>query len=397
MTLRRSALCISLLLIAFALGAEPMVSTPQIGAIVDSTKTVTLGWTSELNAAKYVIELSESPEFRRLLALKDAEITATQGETGASYDIAFANDDESLKPGQTYFWRASAILQDGTRVAGQVGAFTTARNPFASLAAHGFSLTRAEEGVDKDKPATLSFIRKGADEGEEQYIAEFLLAWQGEDRFFPNPRSPFAWSPAARVAGKLTNDSSEIDTLAKIAAGVVTDWSFRDGRVTLHQNLSAVYEGDQEFDNRNRLVEYLGTISAGSIGTYVPRFGNAIQTRWRPYLGLTYGDKVDVADDATVTEENVFRIVPQLDVTVRLNAIKNLLGITDVLLSANHKIYFQPNEERDRLNYFSAALDFEIGTGFTTGLAFKNGYDAPKFKGVNTLALTFGITFGGGE
>lgn len=393
----RGGLSVSLVLIAMTAAAEPLVSTPQIGAVIDSTKTVTLGWTSEPNAAKYMVELSESQDFGTLIALKDAEVVATAGETGASYDVAFASEDESLKPGRTYFWRANAILQNGTRVSGQTGAFRTARSPFASLAENGFSLTRAEEGVDKDKPATLSFIRKGNDEGEEQYIAEFLLAWQGEDHFFPNSRSPFAWSPSVRGAGKLTNDSTDIDTLAKVAAGVVTDWSFRDGAVTLHQNLSAVYEGDQEFDERNRLVEYLTTISAGSIGTYVPRFGNAIQTRWRPYLGLAYGDKVDVADDSTVTEEDVYRIVPQLDVTVRLNAIRDLLGITDVLLSANHKIYFRPYEDRDRLNYFTAALDFEIGTGFTTGLLFKNGYDAPKFKGVNTLALTFGVTFGSSE
>ena len=395
------ALAVPLLLIAWTATAEPLVSTPQIGAVVDSAKTVTLGWTAEPNAAKYVVELSETADFATLLALKDAEITSTVGETGASYDIAFATEGQSLEPGKIYYWRANAILQNGDVVKGQTGAFRTARSPFAALAKKGFSLTRAEEGVDKDKPATLSFIRKGDDEGEQQYIAEFLLAWQGEDFFFPNEKSPFSWSPSASVAGKLTNDSTDIDTLAKVAAGVVTTWSFRDGALTLHQNLSAVYEGDQEFDDRNRIVEYLGTITVGSIGRFVPlshyhrSLGDSIELRWRPYVGLAYGDKIDVADDATVTESDVYRIVPQLDVTLRLKKIRNLLGITDVLLSANDKVYFQPNEERDRLNYFTAALDFEIGTGFTTGLSFKNGYDAPKFKGINTLALTFGVTFGG--
>jgi len=389
------ALLVSVVLLAVGAAAEPRVSTPQIGSIVDPTKPLTLGWTSEPNAAKYQVELSESPDLHELLSLKNAEIKAVPGETGASYDVSFASDSESLKPHHAYFWRVVATLQDGAVVNGQVGEFTTARNPFAWLAKNGLSLTRAEEGVDKDKPATLSFIRKGADKGEKQYLAEFLLTWQGDDHFFPDKRSSFAWSPTARIAGKLTNDSTGIDTLAKVAAGLVTDWTFRDGRVTWHQNFSAVYEGDQNFDSRNRLAEYLTTVSAGSIGTYVPHFGGAIQTRWRPYLGLAYGDKIAVAKDATATQEHVYRIAPQLDMSARLDSIRTLLGVTNVLLSLNDKMYLRPQEERERLNYFTAALDFEIGNGFTTGLAFKNGHDAPKFKGINTLALTFGVTFGG--
>lgn len=65
------------------------------------------------------------------------------------------------------------------------------------------------------------------------------------------------------------------------------------------------------------------------------------------------------------------------------------------MLSVTDKYYILPNEEEDRYNFFTASLDLELAKGFSTGLSFKNGHDAPKFQGVNVLALTFGVKVGG--
>jgi hypothetical protein len=375
--------------------AQPLISSPVSGTFgVDSTDTVTLAWTAAANATSYHIDVSEDPLFGSRLALKDNDIDAKPNVLGQSYDITFADQNETLKAGRPYYWRVTATLDDGQHLTSTTAVFITAADPFKKLADAGFALTRAEDGVDKDKPATLSFIRKGSDEGEQQYIAEFLATWQGKP-FPSSPNTNSLFSPSAAAAGKLTNDSKDTDTLAKISVGIVNDISLPTTPISsVYQSLNASYEGDQEFNSRKALLEYLLTYSNQRIGRFSGGPSDRFQRLFRPYLGLAFGRNVDKTDSGE-TKKKIYRIAPQADLKFRLNALSRRLGLASSLLSLSDKVYILPNEERRRHNFFTASLDFELAKGFSVGIAFKNGHDAPKFEGVNTLALTFGVKIGG--
>jgi hypothetical protein len=144
-----------------ALAQAPLVSSPSDGTLgVDAATPLTLAWTTVPNATAYVVELSERPSFQPL-PLTDPQVPAEAGRDGQTYLVRFT-DDTVLRPGRVYQWRVSALV-GGQRVTSDAARFTTASDPFAWLAVRGVSLTRAEDGVDKDKPATVGFIRQGGD------------------------------------------------------------------------------------------------------------------------------------------------------------------------------------------------------------------------------------------
>lgn len=385
------------LLATHASGQEPpLISSPVTGTHgLDSTKPLTLAWTTVTGAASYLVEVSEDPQFASLLPLSGTSVQANPNVLGQSYDIKFLNSGDSLKARQVYYWRVTAILQNGQHLTSLTAVFITAADPFKKLADLGFALTRTEDGVNKDKPATLSFIRKGSKADEQQYIAEFLAVWRGGD-YFPSPGSRFSFSPSVAVAGKLTDESENIDTLAKISIGVINDVLLRETPMvqSLYHSLNLTYEGDQDFESRKALAEYLLTYSSRRIGRFSGGPANPVQSFFRPFIGLTYGKNIEVGDSRE-TEDTIFRIVPQADLKFRLNFLSRGMGISSALLSITDKYYILPSEERDRFNFFTASLDLELAKGFSTGLSFKNGHDAPKFEGVNTLALTFGVKIGG--
>ena len=392
---RRVAVILPLffVIVAHASGqVPPLISTPVSGTHgLDSTKAITLGWTSVTNAASYLVEVSEDMPFATLLPLSGTNILANPSLTGQSYIISAG----SLKAKQVYYWRVTAILQDGQRLTSLPAVFITAADPFKKLADRGFALTRTEDGVNKDKPATLSFIRKGSDADEQQYIAEFLATWKGGD-YFPSPGSRFSFSPSVALAGKLTDESETTDTLVKIGIGVINDVLLRETPTvqSLYHSLSLTYEGDQEFESRKMLAEYILTYTSNWSGRFSGGPEDSVQVFFRPFIGLTYGKNIEVGDSME-TENTIFRIVPQADLKFNLNFLSRGMGISRALLSVTDKYYMLPNEERDEFNFFTASLDLELAKGLGVGLSFKNGHDAPKFEGVNTLALTFGVKIGG--
>src|SRR5581483_11738912 len=100
----------------------------------------------------------------------------------------------TLQPGRRYYWRVSAEV-NGASTTSTVATFTTASDPFRWLANRHFSLTRAEDGVDKDKPATIGFIRQGGDTPTQQLASQFLLGWQANPIFAP-PDGSLVISPS---------------------------------------------------------------------------------------------------------------------------------------------------------------------------------------------------------
>src|SRR5581483_9162447 len=145
-----------------------------------------------------------------------------------------------------------------------------ASDPFRWLANRHFSLTRAEDGVDKDKPATIGFIRQGGDTPTQQLASQFLLGWQANPIFAP-PDGSLVISPSFAFAGNITSDKDAEDTLAKAAGGLVLDWSFGDRPTrSLYQTVDLAYEGDQSFDDPNLLLDYLLTYSGPGVGRFYP-------------------------------------------------------------------------------------------------------------------------------
>ena len=364
----------------------PLISSPVSGTRgVDPDKPLMLAWTTVPDATAYLVELSEDDTFTKVLPLKDARVAAQPGQLGQTYLVQFA-DETAIAPGKTYYWRVTASVSGGVRSA--VATFTTAGDPFKWLADHNLSLTRADDGVDKDKPATVGFIRQGGTAPSEEFAAEFLLGWEGT----PKPVGSLFLSPSIDFAGKMSSDRDAEDTLAKIRGGVLVDWSFGQTPVrSLYQTLDIGYEGDQAFDNSSVLIEYLLTYSGPGVGRYYPGAATQpVQLLIRPYLlaGLGKNQGGDSSDWLR-------RVGPQLDVKLRLNLLARALGISGALLAFTDRWYVLSGYERDTANYFTVSMDLMVAKGFAFGYSYKRGYDAPLFRGVNRMALTVGLGFGG--
>ena len=179
--------------------------------------------------------------------------------------------------------------------------------------------------------------------------------------------------------------------MAKVAGGVVTDWSFGDAPVrSLYQTLDLAYEGDQEFNAANLQLDYLFTYSGPLIGRFMPISPMApAQLLVRPYFLATWVNGTDSG-----TENTRARVGAQVDLKVRLNGVARALGISSTLLSFTDRWSSLSGYAMDHANYLTASLDFQIARGFSVGYAFKRGEDAPTFLGVNRMALTIGIGFG---
>jgi len=370
----------------------PLISSPSSGTLgLDAAAPLTLAWTTVPDATEYVVELSENPSFAPLLPLRDPRVAAQAGRLGQTYLVQFT-DETALRPGRTYYWRVSAVV-GGARDTSDVATFTTANDPFAWLVDHNFSLTRSEDGVDKDKPATLGFVRQGGSSPSQQIVAEFLFGWQGDSRFIPAD-GPFSVSPSIAFAGNMSSDATAEDTLAKIAGGAVFDLSFGDRPTrSLYQTLDVAYEGDQAYNDANLTIDYLITYSGSGIGRFHPTSPAApAQFFVRPYLLATV---VKPTDDQASTSDAKTRLGPQVDLKVRLNFLARALGISGSLLSLTDRWYSLSGYNRDTANLAAVSLDLQIAKGFIIGYAFKRGRDAPAFKGVSRMALTVGIGFGG--
>jgi hypothetical protein len=366
--------------------AAPLISSPVSGTRgVDSDTPLTLAWTTVANATSYLVELSETDAFTTLLPLKDARVAAQPGQLGQIYLVQFA-DDTAIVPGKTYYWRVTASVGGGD-VRSAVAMFTTAGDPFKWLTDHHFSLTRADDGVDKDKPATVGFIRQGGAAPSEQVAAEFLLGWEGNSK----PVGSLFLSPSFDFAGKMSSNKEAEDTLAKIRGGVLIDWSFGQTPTrSLYQTLDVGYEGDQAFDNSSLQIQYLLTYSGPGIGRYFPGSpAQPLQLLVRPYLLAAFGKDQD--DEPS---EWLRRVGPQLDVKLRLNFLARALGISGTLVALTDRWYALSGYERDAANYFTVSVDLMVAKGFAFGYTYKRGYDAPTFTGVNRMALTIGLGFG---
>jgi hypothetical protein len=282
---------------------------------------------------------------------------------------------------------------NGTRLTSAPAIFTTASDPFGWLADHNLFLTRSEDDVDRATPAIVGFISQGGANPSQQVIAEFLLGWDGPTRFITE-KGGFALSPSLAFAGKMSSHKDAEDTLAKVAGGVIADWSFGQAPTrSLYQTLDVAYEGDQAFNGANLLIEYLITYSGAGVGRFHPTSAAApLQFLVRPYLLATFAKQVDPQTSAA--DDTQTRVGPQVDVKVRLNLLARALGISGSQLAITDRWYALSGYQRDDANYFAASLDFQIAKGFSFGYAYKRGHDAPAFKGVNRMALTVGIGFG---
>jgi hypothetical protein len=375
-----------------AAAQPPLVSSPADGTLgLDPATPLTLAWTTVPNAAAYVVELSESESFVPILPLKDPQIPAQAGALGQTYLVQFT-DGTVLRAGRSYYWRVSAVV-NGARVTSSTATFTMASDPLRWLVDHNFSLTRAEDGVDKDKPATVGFIRQGGDKSSQQAVAEFLLGWEGNAQFIPR-NGRFALSPSLAFAGKMSSDKEAEDTLAKLAGGVVADWSFGETPTrSLYQTFNVAYEGDQAFDQANLLLEYLFTYSGPGVGRFFPvSAATPVQVLIRPYVLAAFAKPLDAPE--SMPDDAQIRAGTQVDLKLRLNVLARTLGIAGTLLSVTDRWYWLSGYSRDDANYFSASLDFQVAKGFTFGYSYKRGRDAPAFRGVNRMALTIGVGFG---
>ena len=160
-----------------AFAQPPLTSSPASGTLgVDPEAKLVLAWTTVPGAIEYVVELSESPAFDRLLPLKGAKVSAQPESLGQNLVVEFT-DDTSLRRGRNYYWRVIAVAL-GSQARSEVATFRTMSDPFRTLADRRLYLTRAEDGVDKDKPATVAFVRQGGDSPSQQ-LTGGVPSWLG--------------------------------------------------------------------------------------------------------------------------------------------------------------------------------------------------------------------------
>ena len=130
--------------------AQPLISSPVSGTRgIDSGGALTLTWTSVPRAEMYTVEMSENGSFMPLMSLANAQVKAVPNTLSQSYTVAFS-DETTLSPGRTYHWRVTATVEGGSTTTSQAATFSTVADPFAAIADHGFSLTRAEDGVNNN-------------------------------------------------------------------------------------------------------------------------------------------------------------------------------------------------------------------------------------------------------
>ena len=390
----RVAVVLALLLAAQMAVAELRPLRPKDDLAGVPIKDLELEWDPDnTGRTSYTVEMSTTPRMASLVPLKDATFTfdSTKSVT-VSYKVALA-DDEELKPNTRYYWRVIANCPTGMltceSVVTDVQLFRTARTAEQLAGDHPVKLTQTVRGDDATEPAKFAFVRtpdEDTGENENSYTADFALQWKPKTiHRFRNPRHSIQ---GLVYLESVLNSSSDKDTAIRLAGGVEQVLGLGNGRGFVNSYVVKL-EGDQDLDRRDLLLEGMSTII---MPRWAAGYGHrcALGTcRWEPTVIAAFGRTLE-RKDAAKTDESVARV--GLDVTFQIDldhfARRYNLPAT---ISLSDTGYYLPNEDEEHKNLLAAAIDFEVADGFSVGLSYKHGAEAPKFEGTHSLALTIGI------
>ena len=376
---------------------EPIRPSKPVDRTDVALDKLTLFWTTPEHITSYKVQMSEDPTFSTLLPLKDATDIAPGKRGSAEYEVALTSG--VIAKNREYFWRVIGKCEPNVRCPGpgntqtsDTAEFMTAREPFAVLKAKGWSLSRGSSDEDKVKPAEFSFSEER--HAKPIYSADYLLAWHRDHAADAHQAS---YSPYFSTQGALTDNPETTDASWNASIGARYDRSWQANSLSPVNSLivtgSGRYEASQDGKTRKQLLDLTGTVTLHKlgIGRYVP-WTRWFSVLWRPYLTVDWGHTSSRGDSAE-EESRVERIVPQVAVAMRLHGIRRALNLRDVVLSMTDSAYWLPGEANKRHNLFDSSLDLTITKGFSVGVQFKSGKEAPKFAGQRTVGLTLGLGF----
>jgi hypothetical protein len=170
--------------------------------------------------------------------------------------------------------------------------------------------------------------------------------------------------------------------------------------ITVHTFLvSPTYQTDRHNDTRSLTAEifYTPTIPDLAIGVRQPLFGTeSVQLLWRPYIGLELGDYLE--RDATTSmavERQVSRFVGRAEADLQFGRRFALVGSYVSRTELNGECRSFHYGEISAVLVLDTTLpeDESKQPHFTTGVTYKRGKDAPKFKQADVLTAWVGVRF----
>ncbi|HYR27423.1 MAG TPA: hypothetical protein VEU30_03105 [Thermoanaerobaculia bacterium] len=391
--MRRTILGITLVLFAQVAIAQLRPLRPiddQASVTIDGLE---LEWDPEPGRTSYTVEMSTSESMLALLPLKDATDVKFDAANAAnvSYEVALQGD-ETLKPNTRYYWRVIANCPAGAPtcppVVSDVQLFRTARSAAQLVGDHPIKLTQTVKGDNAKEPAKFAFVRtpdEDTGENENTYTADFALQWKPKKVKRFSARNTI--QPTAYLESVL-NSNDDSDTAIRLAGGVEQVLGLGGGRGFVNTYVVKL-EGDQDLDTRDLLLEAMSTIVSPALSAGYGRRCHLGTCLWEPTVIAAFGRTLE-RGDTTKTDESVVRLGLDVTVQITLDAFERRFNVP-ATITLSDTGYYLPNEDEERKNLLSAAIDFGVADDFTVGVSYKHGAEAPEFEGTHSIGLTIGV------
>jgi len=172
------------------------------------------------------------------------------------------------------------------------------------------------------------------------------------------------------------------------------DPSIGDTLDGLYCNFAAKDESDRDFHlNRISAELWLTPLVSGfALGRWSGGTKNAVQFRWRPYVGIDAGGTIT---DTTAAGErdSALWLMPKCKVELALNFIKDILGLKEVvLLSAEDRLVYLTGQDEAH-NYLKTDLSFQLTKSVGFAFEYSVGEDSPKFQREDLLTGSLTVKF----
>ena len=390
--MRRITFVLLLMIVVQSAAAQMRPLRPTDDEASVSIENLELEWDPDPNRTSYTVEMSTSETMVALLPLKNATFTYDRAQSATvSYKVAL-EDDAELRPNTRYYWRVTANCPTGQPtcepVVSDVQLFRTARDAAQVVGDYPIKLTQTVKGDNATEPAKFAFVREpdeDSGENENTYTADFALQWK--------PKAVKRFSARNSIQGLaylegVLNSSSDKDTAIRVAGGAEHVLSFGGGRGFVNSYVIKL-EGDQDLDTRDLLLEAMSTIISPAISAGYGRKCHLGTCMWEPTVIAAFGRTLERAA-TTRTDESVVRLGLDVTIQVRLDAFERRFNVP-ATISLSDTAYYLPDEDEERKNLLTAAIDFGIADNYSVGLSYKHGAEAPEFKGTHSLGLTIGI------
>lgn len=386
-------------------------------------------WNRLPGATAYTLVLGKSagdPEAKKVNVKGNSLVNPTEDVTDPNTGVVTTVERAPFKsvsgldPDTIYFWHVTSTV-NGITYESPETSFRTTGSKLQKWKSMGYTLQRSQT-VDQSQgvqPALLGFKNTLTDPGT--LNTEFFLSrnrWHSAD--VPATERSRTYRSSLSVETKLTsagkNRASDfiklryandlaIGSRAVPAAGSAREaYEFSNGGYYLGRAFK--YELDGKAKTQKLTAELTYTPNVGSIGFFRPfnradpetrytgqaRIVPGIQSRYRPYIGLDFGRRID-GESTRETHRNLLRVPLRLVYDVRFNQLARQLDLKDVLLTVDNTYRFLPLEDDKHHDIFNVGLSFYPEDNLALSLSYKLGQDSPNFTKTQEYGLGLGVKF----